>query len=80
MWGRWIALLTVAAVVRRVLRTAHRMYLLCQLTEIVLLEIYAATLILLWTLLLLRFVDHGHSHSIAVPQPLEAYRVAAAAA
>jgi len=56
------------------------MYLLCQLAEIFLLEIYAATLILLWTLLVLRCVDFGNSGSSALPLPLEAYHVAAAAA
>jgi hypothetical protein len=80
MWGRWIAVLTVGAVVKRVLGTAQRMYMLCQLTEVVLLEVYAATLVLLWTLLVLRFVDSVDSDSTVPPPLLEAYRVAAAAA
>ena len=80
MWGRWISVLTVGAVVKRVLGTAQRMYMLCQLTEVVLLEVYAATFVLLWTLLVLRFVDSVDSDSTAPPPLLEAYRVAAAAA
>ena len=71
------AVLALAVVVRWCLQTAHRMYMLCQLTEVVLLEVYAATLVVLWTLRALRLFA---SDSTARPPLPAAYLVAAAAA
>ena len=71
-----LAALALAALVRWCLQTAHRMYMVCQLTEVVLLEIYAATLVVLWTMLALRLFA---SDSTARPPLPAAYLVAAAA-